>query len=42
MTSASPQPVPWSRRRGLTAGVVTVLVIAVLVAIGSGQGWFGG
>ena len=42
MTSASPQPVPSSRRRGLTAGVVTVLVIAVLVAIGSGQGWFGG
>src|SRR6187551_3102622 len=42
MTSVSPQPVPSSRRRGLTAGVITVLVIAVLVAIGSGQGWFGG
>ena len=42
MTSAAPQPAPSSRRRGLTAGVITVLVIAVVVAIGSGQGWFGG
>jgi multidrug resistance efflux pump len=42
MTSADPQPDRSSRRRGLTAGVVTVLVIAVLVAIGSGQGWFNG